>query len=233
LHDRGHTETAACGLAHTGAYLAEQPGMTSPLAAADVDLSTFYLDRARQHRKYLDGCQLLADKAIAFFQPRFGPAAKIAAQALKAANEQKAIAPNALLQPDGSTVFGYAVDFESPELPVCSVNFLLRVGKMSPPKQSESDRAGPERWYIGHDEKNFVLNDGGEDGELEPLLAHVVHALQQAVVSLSPTATVPVTRRNDAPVQSRQQAPGAPGAPEAPPTPAAQATEKPAPASAT
>jgi hypothetical protein len=209
--------------------------MTSHLVGADVDLSTFYLDRARQHRKYLDGCQLLADKAIAFFQPRFGPAAKIAAQALMAGNEQKAIAPNALLQPDGSTVFGYAVDFESPELPVSSVNFLLRVGKMSPPKQSETDRPSPEQWYIGHDEKNFVLNDGGEDGELEPLLAHVVHALQQAVVSMSPTATVPVTRRNDGPMQTRQQAPGAPEAalqanPAAPPQPAAPSTEKPAPA---
>ena len=215
--------------------------MTSHLVGADVDLSTFYLDRARQHRRYLDGCQLLADKAIAFFQPRFGPAAKIAAQALKAANEQKAIAPNALLQPDGSTVFGYAVDFESPELPVCSVNFLLRVGKMSPPKQGDSDRASPEQWYIGHDEKNFVLNSGGEDGELEPLLAHVVHALQQAVVSMSPTATVPVARRDDAPMQTRQQAPGAPEAPwqaplQAPPVapaqPAAQPTAKPAAASA-
>ena len=74
-----------------------------------------------------------------------------------------------------------------------------------------------------------------------PMLAHVVHALQQAVLRMSPTATVPMARRNDAPMQTRQQAPGAPEAPwqaplQAPPVapaqPAAQPTAKPAAASA-
>lgn len=145
------------------------------------DLSAFYADRARQHREYVAGCIQLADKVTRAFQPRLGPDARLAVQSLKLAPGQRQITPNGVLQDNGVAVFGYAVDFEAQQMPPHVVNFFLSVGKLTGEKGKLDD------WYVGHDGQNFSMPGGGEGPEVDPLFAHVVGALQGAIVTAYPT----------------------------------------------
>jgi hypothetical protein len=145
------------------------------------DLSAFYADRARRHREYVAGCIQLADKAIRALQSRLGPDARLAVQSLKPSPGQKQVTPNGILQEDGLAVFGYAIDFDAPQTPPHVVNFFLSVGKLT------GEKGKPDDWYIGHDTANFSMPSGGSDQELEPLFAHVVKALEAAIVTTYPT----------------------------------------------
>src|SRR5580658_6439967 len=91
------------------------------------DLGTFHAERARQHREYVAGCIQLAEKAVRALQPRLGPDTKLAVQSLKPSPGQRLVTPNGVLQENGLVVFGYAVDFQAPQLPAHVVHFFLSV----------------------------------------------------------------------------------------------------------
>jgi hypothetical protein len=150
------------------------------MATADQNLSTFYADRTRMFREYVAGCIAIADKALRAFQAKLGPDAKVGLQALKPSGEQKQISPNGILQEDGVAVFGYAIDFTAAGMPPHTVNFFLSVGRR-PAQKGKVDE-----WYVGHEEASFSLSAGGDDKELEPFSAHVVRALENAIVQAYP-----------------------------------------------
>jgi hypothetical protein len=163
----------------------------------DQDLGTFYAERARQYREYVDGCIRLADEAVRIFEPRLGPNAKLVHQALKPSKGQTQISPNGLLQESGFTVFGYAVEFEAAQIPPHVVNFFLSVGKVG------GKKGKPDEWHVGYEKDSVAVPNGRAGQELEPLFAHVVIALQTAIVSTYPTEA------------SRQVPHDAPGPPDA------------------
>ena len=131
-------------------------------------------------REYVAGCIEVADKAVRAFHASLGPDAKVGPQALKPSGDQKQIGPNGILQEDGVAVFGYAVDFAAAGVPPRTVNFFLSVGRR-PAQKGKVDE-----WYVGHEEASFSLPGGGENKELEPFSAHVVRALQNAIVAAYP-----------------------------------------------
>jgi hypothetical protein len=147
----------------------------------DPDLGTFYAERARQYREYLDGCIRLADEAIRIFQPLLGPHAKVVSQALKPSKFQTQISPNGVLQDNGFTVFGYAVAFEAAQMPPYEVNFFLSVGKVG------GKKGKPAEWQVGYEKQAVSVPDGKAGQELESLFSRVVAALQSAIVSTYPT----------------------------------------------
>jgi hypothetical protein len=151
------------------------------MESKEQDLSTFYADRAHQHREYVAGCIQLVDKTIRAFQPHLGEGAKLGTQALKPSDDQTQISPNGILQANGVAVFAYTVDFEAPEMPAHAVNFFLSAGKLG------AEKGSVEEWFVGHENTNVPLPNGGEPQELEPLFAHLVTAFQAAVVASYPT----------------------------------------------
>jgi hypothetical protein len=154
------------------------------MATADQNLSTFFADRTRRFREYVAGCIEVADKALRAFQASLGPDAKVGPQALKPSGDQKQISPNGILQEDGVAVFGYAVDFAATGMQPHTVNFFLSVGRRPPAQKGEADE-----WYVGHEEASFSLLGGGEDKQLEPFSAHVVRALENAIVHAYPVGS--------------------------------------------
>lgn len=147
----------------------------------DQDLGTFYAERARQYREYVDGCIRLADEAIRLFQPLLGQNAKLANQALKPSKGQTQISPNGLLQDNGFTVFGYAIEFEAAQMPPHTVNFFLTVGKVG------GKKGKPDEWRIAYEKHGITVPNGRAGQELEPLFSHVVTALQADIFSRYPT----------------------------------------------
>ena len=150
-------------------------------AKNEPDVGTFHAERARQHREYVARCIQLADKAVRVLQPHLGRDAKLSVQSLRPSPGQRLVTPNGVLQENGLVVFGYAVDFEAPQVPSHVVHFFLSVGKIA------GEKGKPDDWYIGHNTANFSMPNGGTDQELEPLFAHIVKALEAEIVTAYPT----------------------------------------------
>ena len=167
--------------------------------ANSLNLSAFYSERARQFGEYVATCVRLADQAARALQGRLGPNARLAVQSLKPSEGQRPITPNGVLQENGVAVFGYTIDFQSPQMPPYVVHFFLSVGKLA------GEKGKPDDWYVGHDHENFSMPRGGDDAELEPLLAHVTGALEKEIVKAYPIDAKQETARNGAPSKNSEQ----------------------------
>jgi hypothetical protein len=179
---------------------------TAPVASAKepaksanrLNLSAFYAERARQFGEYVSTCVRLADQTTRALQGHLGPNARLAVQSLKPSEGQRQITPNGVLQENGVAVFGYAVDFQSSQMPPYVVHFFLSVGKLA------GEKGKPDDWYVGHDHENFSMPRGGDDAELEPLLAHVTGALEKEIVKGYPIDAKQETVRNGAPSKNAE-----------------------------
>src|ERR1700722_7397738 len=144
--------------------------------ASNLSLSAFYAERARQFGEYVFTCVRLAEQATRALEGRLGPNARLEGQSLKPSEGQRQITPNGVLQENGVAVFGYAIELQLSPMPPHVVHFFLSVGKLA------GETGKPDDWYVGHDHENFSMPFGGDDAELEPLLAHVTGALEKEIV---------------------------------------------------
>ncbi|HEX3343384.1 MAG TPA: hypothetical protein VHS09_02375 [Polyangiaceae bacterium] len=167
-------------------------------STAHPDLGAFYAERTRQHGEYVAACIELVDRATRALQARLGADARLAVQSLKPSEGQRQIAQNGVLQANGVAVFGFTIDFQSPQIQPHVVSFFLSVGKLAGAKGK------PDDWYVGHDDENVSMPRGGEDQELAPLVAHVIAALEAEIVKAYPTGATQEKVRSEAPAKNAE-----------------------------
>jgi hypothetical protein len=171
------------------------PGKTSDVKKRP-ELGTFYEERTRLYREYVDGCIKLAHRVADALAPQLGQNAKVMSQPVKPDGDQKQISPNGVIRSNGVAVFAYSIELTGDPQPTQPVHFFLSVGR----RKGKHDAI---EWFVGDSQKSYPVPGGPEGAEgqgpdLEPLFQGIVGKIEDALADEFPTEA---TARTQIPTQ--------------------------------